>query len=96
MKTWIEKFIKSFYKEKTTRISYRFLDGEKLDILARFVAREREIVNLELYDVTQYGLIGNEIWFDITPKKDIPPPPPPPKDPKEKINSDSPTRVTLN
>lgn len=96
MKNWISKFLKYFYKDKVTVITYDFQESESIDILARFLVHERKIVNMDLYDVEGYGTrnAGNTFFFKIKPKEDKTPPPPP-NTPIENSNNNQPHRSSL-
>ncbi len=79
--SWIEKFIKWFYKDKVTKIRYTFSKDEVINILHQYLLNGRNnIINLEDYKIissvyhidatTQY------VDFELKPIEDIPPPPP--------------------
>jgi hypothetical protein len=63
MKDWIAKFIKLFYKDKVTVITYEFQNLEQINILARFLIHDRKIVNIDLYDIEEYGTSYNVLSF---------------------------------
>ena len=96
MKDWISKFIKLFYKDKVTVITYEFQDLEQINILARFLIYDRKIINADLYDIEEYGTKGNgnTFYFKIKPKEDKTPPPPP-KNTIENSNNNQPHRSSL-
>jgi hypothetical protein len=96
MKEWMQKFIKWFYKDKETVITYDFQKTESIDILARFLVHERKIINIDLYDVTEYGTRNNgaTFFFKIKTKEDKMPPPPP-KNTIDNSNDNQPHGVSL-
>jgi len=96
MKEWAQKFIKWFYKDKETVITYDFQETESIDILARFLVNERKIINIDLYDVTAYGTRdhGTTFYFKIKTKEDKTPLPPP-KNTIENLNDNQPHRASL-
>ena len=96
MKDWISKFIKLFYKDKVTVITYEFQDLEAINILARFLIYDRKIVNADLYDIEEYGTrgTGSTFYFKIKLKEDKTPPPPP-NTPIENSNNNQPHRSSL-
>jgi hypothetical protein len=95
MKDWIAKFIKLFYKDKVTVITYEFQNLEQINILARFLIHDRKIVNIDLYDIEEYGTSYNgTFFFKIKPKEDNTPPPPP-KNTIENSSDNQPHRSSL-
>ena len=91
---WTKKFIKWFYKDKKTKITYELQNTERIDIIARFLIYERKIIDLDVYEVTEYGLENNNnIFYFKVKSKETTPPPPPPKT-IENLNDNQPHRAS--
>jgi hypothetical protein len=90
---WGKRFISLFYKDKKTKVTYELQGTERIDIIARFLIHERKVVDLDIYEVAEYGLENNDKFYFIIKSKESTPPPPPPKT-TENVNDNQPHRAS--